>query len=95
MPGNPVRYGASDPSEPVLHDLPPFRYGGELVAVRLEVRRSDDGAWRGRLLFGPADAGTAPATAEIFCAVSEADLWECLHDLREHHYRDLYRSVSE
>ncbi len=93
MPGNTVRYGASQPSEPVLHELPPLQYEGELVPVRLELRRADDGTWRGRLLFGPGES--APATTDIFCATSESDLWECLNDLREHHMRDLYRSVSE
>lgn len=96
MPGNPVRYGAPNPSEPVTHDLPPFRYGGGTVGVRLELRRAADGTWRGRLLFGVSDGiGTAPATAEIFYAHSEAELWECVHDLREHHLRALYRSVTE
>jgi hypothetical protein len=67
------------------------------VAVQLELRRAEDGTWRGRLLFGHVadDTGAAPATAEIFYAHSEPDLWECVHDLREHHLRDLYRSVTE
>lgn len=94
MAGSPVRYGAPNPNEPVLHDLPPMRYGPDLVALQLEIHRSDDGFWRGRLLFG---AGEAPpgATADIFCAQSESDLWEAVHALREHHLRDLYRSVME
>lgn len=95
MPGNPVRFGASNPTEPIIHELPPFRYEGELVAVRLEMRRADDGTWRGRLIFGTAEDGTAPATGEIFCAASESEIWECFHDLRDHHLRDLYRSVTE
>lgn len=96
MPGSPVRYGVPNPAEPVTHDLSPFRYEGGSVAVRVEVRRVEDGTWRGRLLFGPPDAAeTAPATAEIFYAHSEAELWECVYDLREHHLRDLYRSVTE
>jgi len=33
----------------------------------------------------------APATAEIFCAESENDLWQSVRDLRDHHIRDLYR----
>jgi hypothetical protein len=36
-----------------------------------------------------------PSTADIFCALTEAEMWECVHDLREHHLRDLYRSVTE
>ena len=95
MPGNPVRYGAPQPSEPVIHELPPLKYEGGLVAVYLEIRRAEDGIWRGRLLFGTADSEPGPSTAEIFCAASEGDLWECVHDLREHHLRDLYRSVTE
>jgi hypothetical protein len=35
----------------------------------------------------------APSTAEIFCGPSETDLWEAVRDLREHHLRDLCRSV--
>ena len=96
MPASPVRYGVPNPTDPVIHELPPFRYEGGLVIVRLELRRAEDGTWRGRLLFGNADeTGVAPATAEIFYAHSEPELWECVHDLREHHLRDLYRSVSE
>ncbi len=95
MPGSPVRYGAPQPSEPVIHELPPLKYEGTLVAVYLEIRRTEDGIWRGRLLFGTTESEPGPSTAEIFCAASEVDLWECVHDLREHHLRDLYRSVSE
>jgi hypothetical protein len=57
------------------------------------VRRSDDGVWRGRLLFGSEDPPSARATAEILCGLSESDLWEAVRDLREHHIRDLYRSI--
>ena len=96
MSGSPVRYGVPNPAEPITHDLPPIRYEGSVVAVRLELRRAEDGTWRGRLLFGHSeDSGVAPATAEIFYAHSEPELWECVHDLREHHLRDLYRSVTE
>lgn len=95
MPGNPVRYGASNPNEPVLHELAPLRYGDQEVGVRVEVRRGEDGVWRGRLLFGDSDGGASAQTAEIFCAASEQDLWESVYGLRDHHLRDLYRSVSE
>ncbi|MFQ6046557.1 MAG: hypothetical protein ACE5PT_09435 [Gemmatimonadales bacterium] len=94
MTGNPVRYGVPNPTDPVLHDLPPFTYEGQAVPLKLEIRRCDDGTWRGRLLFGVREDDTRP-TAEIFCANTEADLWECVHDLRDHHLRDLYRSVTE
>lgn len=93
MTGNPVRYGLPNPTDPVLHDLPPFIYEGQAVPMQLEIRRSDDGTWRGRLIFG-GEEGSRP-TAEIFCANSEADLWECVRDLRDHHLRDLYRSLTE
>jgi len=59
------------------------------------VRRSEDGVWRGRILFGGEDPQAAMATAEILCGLSEADLWEAVRDLREHHIRDLYRSILE
>jgi hypothetical protein len=95
MPGNPVRYGKSEPTEPVVHELSALKYGDDLIPVLLEVRRAEDGTWRGRLIFGHTDDGASPATADILCATSEGDLWECLHDLREHHLRDLYRSVTE
>jgi hypothetical protein len=95
MPGNTVRYGATDPGEPIVHELPPLRYQGALVPVYLEVRREDDGTWRGRLIFGPTEDTSAPATAEIFCAASEAELWDAVRDLRDHHQRDLYRSIVE
>ena len=95
MPVPSVRYGQTDPLEPVVHELPPIRYGGDEVPIRLFVRRAEDGSWRGRLMFGPGDVEVAPSTAEIFYGPSEADLWEAVRDLREHHLRDLYRSLAE
>jgi hypothetical protein len=95
MPGSPVRYGAPQPSDPIIHELPPLKFEGEMVLVYVEVHRTEDGLWRGRLLFGAPEAGAGSCTAEIFCAVNEAEFWECVHDLREHHLRDLYRSVRE
>jgi len=92
MPVPQVRSNLPDPSEPVLHDLQPVRYDGQFVAVRLAVRRSEDGIWRGRLQFAPAGEAER-VTAEIFCATSEQDLWQAVRDLREHHLRDLYRSL--
>lgn len=96
MPAQSVRYGVPDPAEPVIHELPPIRFGGEDVPVRVEVRRSPDGVWRGRFLFGGVDGSAAEyATAEIFCGPTEGDLWEAVRDLREHHIRDLYRSIAQ
>ena len=90
-----VRYGQPDPIEPVVHELPPIRYAGEEIGIRLVVRRAEDGMWRGRLLFGAGELDAVPATAEIFCGPAEVDLWEAVRDLREHHLRDLYRSIVE
>jgi hypothetical protein len=92
MPVAQARSSSPDPSEPVLHDLQPVRYDGRDVAVRLAVRRSDDGTWRARLQFTPAGEPER-VTAEIFCATSEQDLWQAVRDLREHHLRDLFRSL--
>lgn len=49
--------------------------------------------WRGRVHFGAEDTEGERATAEIFCAASEQDLWQSVRDLRDHHLRDLYRSL--
>lgn len=93
MPGQPVRQSVSPATEAVVHDLPPIRFDGQLIVIRLAVRRTDDGIWRGRILFGAADTEAERATAEIFCATSEQDLWLAVRDLRDHHLRDLYRSL--
>lgn len=93
MPAQPARYGVASPSEPVVHDLPPLRFDGQELGIRLTVRRTEDGIWRGRILFGAEDTEAERATAEIFCATSEQDLWQSVRDLREHHLRDLYRSL--
>jgi len=94
MPAPLTRSSLPDPTEPVLHDLGPVRYEGTMVAVRLAVRRAEDGIWRGRLHFSSGGADLDRATAEIFCATSEQDLWQAVRDLREHHLRDLFRSLA-
>jgi hypothetical protein len=94
MPLPQTRPLAPDPSEPVLHELAPLRCDGAAVAVRLAVRRDADGIWRGRLHFVSAPGETEHVTAEIFCATSEQELWAALRDMREHHLRDLYRSLT-
>ncbi|MBI4420605.1 MAG: hypothetical protein HY560_07240 [Gemmatimonadetes bacterium] len=93
MAANPARYGVSQPAEPVVHDLPSIRVANTQIPIRLAAWRADDGTWRGRLVFGPPEAQAAPTTADIFCAASESDLWQSVRDLREHHLRDLYRSL--
>ena len=87
------RYNQPYPSEPAVHDLPPIRYGEEIIALRLVVRRAEDGSWRGRLVFGSGEVQEALATAEIFFGAMEPDLWDSVRDLRDHHIRDLYRSL--
>jgi hypothetical protein len=93
MPAQPARYQAAPAQDTVLHDLPPIRFDGQQVEIRLSVRRSEDGIWRGRVLFGAEGTEAERATAEIFCATSEPDLWQSVRDLRDHHLRDLYRSL--
>ena len=94
MPATPnPRYNRADPSEPVIHDLSPIAFGDESVAARLVVRRAEDATWRGRLLFGAGEIDQALSTAEIFFGATEPALWEAVRDLRDHHVRDLYRSL--
>jgi len=93
MSVQPARYAVPAQHEAVVHDLPPIRFEAQSVAVRLTVRRAEDGVWRGRILFGAEDTEHERSTAEIFCAVSEQDLWVSVRDLRDHHLRDLYRSL--
>ncbi len=95
MSVNPTpRYSRVNPSEPVMHDLPPLVAGEDTVPLRLVVRKADDSTWRGRLVFGPGAVEDAASTAEIFCATTEPDLWAAVRDLRDHHIRDLYRSLT-
>ena len=90
-----VRTPARDPREPVSHLLDPLRVGDAEIAVSLTVRLAEDGAWRGRLSFMDArEPNSIRDTAEIFCAQSEDELWSGVQRLREHHFRDLYRSLS-
>jgi len=95
MPANPVRYGVPNPSDPSLHDLAPVRFGAALVGVQVEMRRAEDGMWRGRLLFAGPSAAAPVATGEILFGATENELWESVRDLRDHHLRDLYRSLAE
>ncbi|MFI5280228.1 MAG: hypothetical protein ACHQU1_07020 [Gemmatimonadales bacterium] len=95
MPLPHVRPMADGPSDPLLHDLPPIRFDGQVVAVRLAVRRdTEDGIWRARLHFAFEGEDSERITAEIFCATTEQDLWLAVRDLRDHHLRDLFRSLT-
>lgn len=94
MAAQPLRNQTQDPREPVVHDLPPIRFEGTLVSIRLSVRHAEDGVWRGRLGFLDTVAGAERESAEIFCGPSEQELWQSVRDLRDHHFRDLYRSLA-
>lgn len=93
-----ARSSVPDPQEPTPYALEPLRAGRAQVAVALVVRFGEDGGWRGRLRFTESDeAGNLREerlTAEIFCGASEAELWQSVHSLGEHHVRDLYRSLG-
>lgn len=93
MPAQPARHHLADARDAVVHDLIPIRFDGQDIPVRLAVRLTPDGIWRGRVLFGAPNTELERTTAEIFCATSEQDLWQSVRDLREHHLRDLYRSL--
>ena len=93
MTAQTLRHQANDPREPVAHDLTPLRFEGTTISIRLTIRQADDGLWRGRLQFADVAASLERETAEIFCGMTQQDLWQSLRDLREHHFRDLYRSL--
>ena len=93
MTAQPHRLGAPVARDPVVHELPPLRLPDQLIAIHLSLRRDDDGAWRARLCFIEPD-GEHRETAEIFCAPSEAELWEAVRSLPEHHRRALYLSLA-
>lgn len=85
---------ARDSREPVLLELPNMTYAGQTLAVRLVLRLDDHRIWRGKLQFQSAGADVPRETFEIFCGAREQDLWESVQSLREHHFRDLYRSLE-
>jgi hypothetical protein len=94
MPAQTLRNLARDPREPVSLDLTPVRYAGHPLTICLILRFADDRVWRGRLQFTDAASRITRETAEIFCSASEQDLWDSVRGLREHHFRDLYRSLE-
>ena len=92
MTAQPYRFTASAPGDPVLHELAPLRLSDQIVGLQLAVRRDDHGIWRGRLLFVDPD-GRVRETAEICWGASEAELWQSVNSLRDHHLRALYLSL--
>ncbi len=89
-----LRSTQRSPSEPIVLDLNPIRIEVLDVPVLMIVRRVEDGSWRGRMAFVVGESDHAVQTAEIFCCASEKELWDSVGHLREHHLRDLYRSLS-
>lgn len=89
-----LRHVTRDLREPAVHDLEPLRGVFPPVLVRLSVRQDEAGGWRGRLHFAAQDTSRGRETAEIFCAASEQELWQSVFGLRDHHFRDLYRSLE-
>ena len=98
MTSQSMRTSVPDPLEPTPFPLEPVRGAGVQVSVALVVRCAEDGGWRGRLRFTQCDdAGNLREerlTAEIFCGATEAELWQSVGSLGEHHIRDLYRSLG-
>ena len=92
MPVQPARHLAPALS-PVVHELPSIRFDGNEVPVRLAVRQTDDGMWRGRVHFGGGGTEGERAPAEIFCAASGQGLWGAVRGPRGHPLRDFYRSL--
>ena len=92
---NPARRGYANPPEPVIHEMPPLRYEGNDVQLRIAVRRAEDNTWRGRLIFGPQELDEAPVTTEIFCEVNETDFWLAVRNLSNFHLCNLYRSLVD
>jgi hypothetical protein len=88
-----LRSGARELREPSLYELEPIRHDGRTIAISLSVRLAEDAVWRGRLEFHEPESSCQRATAEIFCGESEEELWQSVRALRDHHFRDLYRSL--
>ncbi len=92
MPLQPARKVLQEAPPSVEREFPPLRCAGVDISVRVIARLSEDGAWRGRFLFGEDDA-TVP-TAEILCAATESDLWAAARGLGPHHLRGLLQSLT-
>jgi hypothetical protein len=90
-----VHNHSHNPQDPIIHDLDPIRIDGHDVSIRLIVCRAGDGSWQGRMQFSEPESGAEVETAEIFCGPSEKELWESVGHLREHHLRDLFRSLEQ
>lgn len=96
MPLQPARKVLQEPPPAVEREFPPLRCAGVDISVRVIARLSEDGAWRGRFVFGT-DGTSVPTeipTAEILCAATESDLWAAARGLGPHHLRGLLQSLT-
>jgi len=80
MPAQPARYTPAAATDTVVHDLPRFALTGNPSTSELSLRRTEDGIWRGRIMFGAEGTEAERSSAEIFCAGSEQDLWQSVRD---------------
>ena len=92
MTAQPHRFTDQLVREPVLHEISPLRLATQQIALLLSVRQDDDGDWCARMLFHAPDRPVL-ATAEIFRGRSEAELWQSVRQLPEHHVRALFLSL--
>ena len=93
MPLHPARKVVQDPPPCIERDFPPLLAAGVDIPVRVIARLSEDGVWRGRIVFGGTGETPVP-TAEILCAASESDLWAAARGLGPHHLRSLFQSLT-
>lgn len=97
MPLQPARKLLQEPPPPIEREFPPLRFAGVDIPVRVIARLAEDGAWRGRIVFGGTGETPVPAgvpTAEILCAATESDLWAAARGLGPHHLRGLLQSLT-
>src|SRR5437879_13876542 len=92
MPAQPARYTPAAATDTVVHDLPPIRFDGQPIDIRLSLRRTEDGFWRGRILFGAEGTEAERSSAETFCAGTEPERGQAGRDLRERDSPDLHPS---
>jgi hypothetical protein len=97
MPLQTARKVIQDPPPCIERDFPPLLAAGVDIPVRVIARLSEDGVWRGRIVFGgtgETPVPTAVLTAEILCASTESDLWASARGLGPHHLRSLFQSLT-
>jgi len=68
MSAQPARYTPAAATDTVVHDLPPIRFDGQPIEIRLSLRRTEDGIWRGRIMFGA--EGTEMERSSATCGIT-------------------------